>query len=81
MKYLIGDNCTQSDLLCSMPCHSVRSVWRERAEFMIGYRLRIAGNLAKKQNPPFGFIWAERMAVISQELGHFLPDIVTEYYR
>ena len=28
-----------------------------------------------------GFTRAERMGVISQELGHFRPDIVTEYLR
>ena len=28
-----------------------------------------------------GFSRAERMGVVSQELGHFRPDIVTEYLR
>ena len=28
-----------------------------------------------------GFARAERMSVISQELGHFRPDIVIEYLR
>ncbi len=29
----------------------------------------------------FGFARAERMGVVSQELGHFRPDIVIEYLR
>ena len=28
-----------------------------------------------------GFTRAERLGIISQELGHFRPDIVTEYLR